>query len=89
MERSAHIVAIVFAQVVCLLHLHTKSWNAMLVAAMQISEKGVMESPSNGGAMIATNFAFMSMKEWPMTLITQSSAVTVMYYLQPAGFTIV
>ena len=89
MERSAHIVANVFAQVVCLLHLHTKSWNAMPVAAMPISEQAMMESPSNGGAMVATNFALRSMKEWPMTLGTQSSAVTVMYYLQPAGFTIV
>ena len=87
MERSAHIVANLFAQVVCLLHLHTKSWTAMPVEARQISEQGVMESPSNGGAMIATNFAFRSMKEWPMTLRTQSSVVIVMYYPQPAGFT--
>ena len=88
MERSAHIVANLFAQVVCLLHLHTKSWNAMPVAAMPISEQAMMESPSNGGAMIATNFAFRSMKEWPMTLRTPSSAVHVMYYLQHAGFTL-
>ena len=54
MERSAHIVTNLFAQVVCLLHLHTKSWNAMPVAAMPISEQALMESPSNGGAMIAT-----------------------------------
>ena len=88
MERSAHIVANLFAQVVCLLHLYTKPWNAMHVAAMPISEQARMESPSNGGAMIATNFAFRSMKEWPMTLRTQSSAVNVMYYLQHAGFTL-
>ena len=86
MERSAHIVANLFAQVVCLLHLHTKSWTAMPVEARPISEQGVMESPSNGGAMIATNFVFRSMKEWPMTFLTQSSAVNVMYYLQHAGF---
>jgi len=57
----------------------------MPVEARPISEQGVMESPSNGGAMIATNFAFRSMKEWPMTFQTQSSAVNVMYYLQHAG----
>ena len=62
------VVANLFAQVVCLLHLHTKSWTAMPVETRPISEQGVMESPSNGGAMIATNFAFRSMKEWPMTL---------------------
>ena len=87
MERSAHIVANLFAQVVCILHLHTKSWTAMPVEARPISEQGVMESPSNGGAMIATNFAFRSMKEWPMTFLIQPSAVNVMYYLQHAGFT--
>ena len=87
MERSAHIVANLFAQVVCLLHLHTKSWTAMPVEARPISEQGVMESPSNGGAMIATNFAFRSMKEFSMTLRTQSSAVNVMYYLQHARCT--
>ena len=87
MERSAHIVANLFVQVVCILHLHTKSWTAMPVEARPISEQGVMESPSNGGAMIATNFAFRSMKEWPMTFQTQSSAVNVMCYLQHAGFT--
>ena len=84
MERSAHIVANLFVQVVCILHLHTKSWTAMPVEARQISEQGVMESPSNGGAMIATNFAFWSMNEWPMTFRSPSSAANVMYYLQHA-----
>ena len=87
MERSAHIVANLFAQVVCLSHLHTKSWIAVPVDARPISAQGVRESPSNGGAMIATNFAFRSMKEFSMTLRTQSSAVNVMYYLQHAGCT--
>ena len=88
MERSAHSVANVFAQVVCLLHLHTKSWNAMPVAAMPISEQARKKNPANGGAMHATNFAFKSMNEWPMTLRTPSSAANVMYYLQHAGFTL-
>ena len=88
MDRSAHIVANLFAQVVCLLHLHATSWNAMPVAAMPISEQAEMESHSNGGAMIATNFALRSMKEWPMELRTPSSAVNVMYFLQHAGFTL-
>jgi hypothetical protein len=35
----------------------------MPVAAMQSSGQEVMESPSNGGAMIATNFVFKRMKE--------------------------
>ena len=88
MDRSAQIVANLFAQVVRLLHLHTKSWTAMPVAAMPISEQAEMERHSNGGAMIATNFALRSMKEWHMKLVTQSSATNVMYYLQHAGFTL-
>ena len=93
MESSAHIVANLFVQVVCTLHLHTKSWIAMSglhltsVEARPISKQVLMESPSNGGAMFATNGTFMSMKEWPVAVLTQSSAVNVMYYLQHARFT--
>ena len=68
MERSAHIVANLFAQVVCLLHLHTKSWNAMPVAAKPNSGLAMMGSPGNGGARNATNFAVM---ELPMTFRSQ------------------
>ena len=68
MERSAHIVANLFAQVVWLLHLHTKSCSAMLVGAKPNSGLAMMGSPGNGGARNATNFAVM---ELPMTFRSQ------------------
>ena len=76
---ATHIVAILFARIVCLLQLPTKSCSAMHVATWEeiTSEQGRREPPSSGGAMLATKLALRSMRWWPMTSSTPPLAVDV------------